>query len=177
MIAWGAFVIGHRRPTERHTYGLGRATVLAALANGTALLIGVGAIVREAIARIAAPEPVSATTVLWVAAIGIAIKSGTALLFVKERSRDINIRGAFLHMAADAGVSAGVVVSAFVIILTDWTIVDPVVAILVSAVIAWSAFGLFKSALRLTLDGDSRRSRFVRDQGMATCAPGRRRFA
>jgi cobalt-zinc-cadmium efflux system protein len=153
LIAWGAFVVGRRRPTERHTYGLGRATVLAALANGIALLIGVGALVREAIWRIAAPEPVAATTVLWVAAIGIAVKSGTALLFVKERSRDINIGGAFLHMAADAAVSAGVVVSALVIISTGWTVVDPIVAILVSAVIAWSAFRLFKTALHLSLDG------------------------
>ena len=103
--------------------------------------------------RIAAPEPVAATTVLWVAAIGIAVKSGTALLFVKERSHDINIGGAFLHMAADAAVSAGVVVSAIVILLTGWTVVDPVVAILVSAVIGWSAFGLFKSAFHLSLDG------------------------
>jgi cobalt-zinc-cadmium efflux system protein len=153
LIAWGAFVVGRRRPTERHTYGLGRATILAALANGIALLIGVGALVREAIERIAAPEPVAATTVLWVAAIGIAIKSGTALLFVKERSRDINTRGAFLHMAADAAVSAGVVVSALIIALTGWTVVDPIAAILVSAVIAWSAFGLFKSAIHLSLDG------------------------
>lgn len=81
LIAWGAFVVGRRRPTKRHTYGLGRATILAALANGIALLIGVGALVREAIGRIAAPEPVAATTILGVAAIGIAIKSGTALLF------------------------------------------------------------------------------------------------
>ena len=153
LIAWGAFVVGRRRPTERHTYGLGRATILAALANGIALLIGVGALVREAIERIAAPEPAAATTILWVAAIGIAIKSGTALLFVKERSRDINIGGAFPHMVADTAVSAGVVVSALVIVLTDWTVVDPVVAILVSVVIAWSAFGLFKSALHLSLDG------------------------
>ncbi len=153
LIAWGAFVVARRRPTEWHTYGLGRATILAALANGIALLIGVGALVREATERIAAPEPVAATTVLWVAAIGIAVKSGTALLFVKERSHDINIGGAFLHMAADAAVSAGVVVSAIVIFLTGWTVADPVVAILVSAAIGWSAFGLSKSALHLSLDG------------------------
>lgn len=153
LVAWGAVVVGRRRPTEQHTYGLGRATILAALANGIALLIGVGAIVREAIERISAPEPVAATTVLWVAAIGIAINSGTALLFLKGRSHDINVGGAFLHMAADAAVSAGVVISAVIIILTGWTVVDPAVAILVSAVIGWSAFGLFKSAVHLSLDG------------------------
>lgn len=153
LIAWGAVVVGRRRPTERHTYGLGRATVLAALANAVALLIGVGAIVREAVERVFVPAPVAATTVLWVAALGIAINSGTALLFLRGRSRDINVGGAFLHMAADAAVSLGVVVSALVIILTGWTVVDPAVAILVSAVIAWSAFGLLKSAVHLSLDG------------------------
>jgi cobalt-zinc-cadmium efflux system protein len=153
LVAWGAFIVGHRPPTERHTYGLGRATILAALLNGIALLIGVGALVREAFERITAPEPVTATTILWVAAIGIGINFGTALLFAKERAHDINVGGAFLHMAADAAVSAGVVISALVIVLTGWTVVDPLVAILVSVVIAWSAFGLFKSALHLSLDG------------------------
>lgn len=153
LIAWGAVVIGRRRPTERHTYGLGRATILAALANGIILLIGVGALVREAIERVVAPEPVAATTVLWVAAIGIAVNAGTALLFLRGRARDINVRGAFLHMAADAAVSAGVVVSALIIVMTGWTVVDPIVAILVSVVIALSALGLFKSAIHLSLDG------------------------
>ena len=153
LMAWGAFIVWRRRPTGRHTYGLGRATILAALANAVALLIAVGAIVREAIGRFAAPEPVAAATVLWVAAIGIAVNFGTALLFLKERSRDINVGGAFLHMAADAAVSAGVVVSALIAIVTGWAAVDPVVAILVSAVIAWSAFRLFKSAIHLSLDG------------------------
>lgn len=174
LIAWGAFVVGRRRPTERHTYGLGRATILAALANGIALLIAVGAMVREAIERISAPEPVAATTVLWVAAIGIVINSGTALLFLKGRSHDINIGGAFLHMAADAAVSGGVVVAALVIILTGWTVVDPIVAILVSVVIAWSAFGLFKSAVHLSLDGGPGGRRSDCGRGMAARAPGRR---
>ncbi len=153
LLAWGAFVAGRRRPTERHTYGLGRATILAALLNGIALLIGVGALVHEAVGRIFAPEPVAATTILWVAAGGIAINFGSAFLFAKERVRDINVGGAFLHMAADAAVSAGVVVSAVLIILTGWAILDPLMAILVSAVIAWSAVGLFKSAVHLSLDG------------------------
>lgn len=153
LLAWGAFVVARRRPSKWHTYGLGRATILAALANAIALLIGVGAIVREAIARIAAPEPVAAKTILLVAAIGIVINFGTALLFVKERSRDINVGGAFLHMAADAAVSAGVAVSALIIILTGFTVIDPLVAILVSTVIGWSAFRLFKSAIHLSLDG------------------------
>lgn len=153
LIAWGAFSIARRRPTERHTYGLGRATILAALANGIALLIGVGALVHEAIGRMLVPQPVAAATILWVAAIGIVINLGTALLFAKDRSRDINVGGAFLHMAADAAVSAGVVLSAGAIMLTGWTVLDPVAAILVSVAIAWSAFGLFRSAVHLSLDG------------------------
>lgn len=153
LIAWSAVIVGRRPPTERHTYGLGRATILAALANGIILLIAIGAIAREAIERIAVSEPVAATTVLWVAMIGIAINSGTALLFFKGRLLDINIKGAFLHMAADAAVSTGVVISALAIIVTGWVIVDPVVALLVCAVVAWSAFGLIKSAIHLSLDG------------------------
>lgn len=153
LITWGAVVIGRRKPTDLHTYGLGRATMLAALVNGVALLIGVGAIIHEAIGRISTPEPVAATTILWVAALGIVINFGTALLFMKERSRDINIGGAFLHMAADAAVSAGVVISSLVIIFTGWNVIDPVVAILIALVVAWSAFGLFKSAVHLSLDG------------------------
>lgn len=153
LLAWSAVVVGRRQPTEQHTYGLGRATILAALTNGITLLIAVGAIAREAIGRIAVPEPVAATTVLWVAATGIAINAGTALLFSKGRLQDINIKGAFLHMAADAAVSTGVVISALVIVVTGWVIVDPVVALLVSAVVAWSAFALVKSAIHLSLDG------------------------
>lgn len=153
LIAWSAVVVGRRQPTGRHTYGLGRATILAALANGITLLIAVGAIAREAIGRIAVPEPVAATTVLWVAATGIAINSGTALLFLKGRLQDINIKGAFLHMAADAAVSTGVVISALAIIVTGRVIIDPTVALLVSAVVAWSAFALIKSAIHLSLDG------------------------
>jgi cobalt-zinc-cadmium efflux system protein len=153
LIAWSAVVVARRRPTERHTYGLGRATILAALANGIILLIAVGAIAREAIARIAVPEPIAATTVLWVALTGIAINSISALLFWKGRLQDINVKGAFLHMAADAAVSTGVVLSAFLIIVTGWVIVDPIVALVVGAVVAWSAFGLVKSAIHLSLDG------------------------
>lgn len=153
LIAWGAVVVARRRPTERHTYGLGRATILAALANGIILLIAVGAIAREAIARIAVPEPIAATTVLWVALTGIAINSASALLFWKGQLQDINVKGAFLHMAADAAVSTGVVLSALLIIVTGWVIVDPIVALVVSAVVAWSAFGLVKSAIHLSLDG------------------------
>jgi cobalt-zinc-cadmium efflux system protein len=153
LIAWGAASLARRPPTARHSYGLGRATILGALANAIAILAGVGAITWEAVQRFSNPEPVAAGTVLWVAAIGIAVNAGTALLFVQGRKRDLNMRGAFLHMAADAGVSAGVVISALIVLGTGWLIIDPATAILVGLLVGWSAFDLFRSALHLSLDG------------------------
>jgi cobalt-zinc-cadmium efflux system protein len=153
LIAWSATALSRRKPTARHTYGLGRATILAALLNAVAILVGVGAIVWEAIQRFGEPSPVAAGTVLWVAAVGIAVNAGTAMLFFKDRRSDLNIRGAFLHMATDAGVSAGVVVSALIILGTGWLLVDPVTAIVVSLLVGWSAFDLFRSAIHLSLDG------------------------
>jgi cobalt-zinc-cadmium efflux system protein len=153
LIGWGALVLGRLKPNQRHTYGFGRATILAALVNSIVLLIGVGVIVWEAVARIGTPQDVPAITVLWVAGVGISVNAGSALLFLKGRSDDLNVRGAFLHMAADAAVSAAVVVSAGLMILTGWTVIDPIAAILVSAAIAWSAAGLLRSAMRLSLDG------------------------
>ena len=153
LLAWGAVALSRRIPSERHTYGLGRTSVLAALVNGVALLIAVGALAWEAVGRFSAPAEVPGGTVLWVALLGIAINTGTALLFMRGREHDLNVEGAFLHMAADAGVSVGVVISALVIMATGWSWVDPVAGLLVSAVIAWSAFGLLRSALHLSLDG------------------------
>lgn len=153
LVAWGAAALSRRSPSERHTYGLGRTSILAALVNGVALLIAVGALTWEAVSRFSAPAEVPGGTVLWVALLGIAINAGTALLFRRGRQHDLNVEGAFLHMAADAAVSGGVVLSALVIMATGWSWVDPLAGLLVSAVIAWSAFGLLKSALHLSLDG------------------------
>jgi cobalt-zinc-cadmium efflux system protein len=153
LIAWGAVILSRRRPTARHTYGLGRATIMAALANATAIMAGVGAIIWEAVQRFVEPAPVVAGTVLWVAAVGIAVNAGTAMLFLKDRHSDLNARGAFLHMATDAAVSGGVVVSALIILATGWLVVDPVTAIVVSLLVAWSTFGLLRPALHLSLDG------------------------
>ena len=153
VLAWGAVALSRRIPSARHTYGLGRTSILAALVNGVALMIAVGALAWEAIGRFSAPAEVAGGTVLWVALLGIAINAGTAYLFMRGREHDINIEGAFLHMAADAAVSGGVVLSALVIMATGWTWVDPVAGLVISAVIAWSAFGLLKSALHLSLDG------------------------
>lgn len=153
LIAWGAAVASRRPPTDRFTYGFGRSTILAALGNAIAILVGVGAVILESAQRLSEPIAVPALPVLIVASIGIAINAGTALLFSKDRQHDLNAKGAFLHMAADAAVSAGVVLSAGAILITGWQWLDPVAAIAVSLIIAWTAFGLLKSALGLSLDG------------------------
>jgi cobalt-zinc-cadmium efflux system protein len=152
LIAWGAVVAAPWPPSGRFSYGLGRATILAALANAIAILVGVGAVVWDAIQRLSVPVDVPAVPVLVTAAAGIAINGGTAALFSKDRKHDLNAEGAFLHMAADAAVSAGVVLSAVVMLLTGWMWLDPVAAILVSGIIAWTAFGLLRSSLGLSLD-------------------------
>lgn len=131
---------------------MGRATILAALANAIAILIGIGAVVWEAVQRLADPPPVSGLVVLLVALVGIGVNTGTALLFRHHRAHDLNAEGAFLHMAADAAVSAGVVLAAVVILTTGWLAADPVAALLVGLVIGWTAFGLLRKAVSLALD-------------------------
>ena len=153
LIAWGAVILTRRPPTRLHTYGLGRTTILAALANAVTILIGVGAILWESIRRFAEPPEVAAGVVLWVAVIGIAVNTATALLFLRDRHDDLNARGAFLHMAADAAVSIGVVASALIIMATGWWVVDPIAAVVVSLLVGWTAFRLLRSALHLSLDG------------------------
>ncbi len=152
LIAWGANVAARRPPSERFSYGFGRTTILAALGNAIAILIGVGAVVLESVQRFSEPAVVPAVPVLIVATVGIAINAGTAVLFSKDRHDDLNAEGAFLHMMADAAVSAGVVVSAAAMLITGWAWLDPLAAILVSAVIAWTAFGLLRSSFGLALD-------------------------
>lgn len=152
LIAWGAVIASRRPPSDRFSYGLGRTTILAALANAIAILIGVGAVVLESIQRFSDPVTVPALPVLLVALIGIAINAGTAMLFSKDRQHDLNAEGAFLHMAADAAVSAGVVVAAVAMLVTGWAWIDPLAAILVSVVIAFAAFGLLRSSFSLALD-------------------------
>ena len=153
LIAWGAAVLANRSPTARFTYGFGRGTIMAALLNAVAILIGVGAVILEASQRLSAAVEIPAGTVLLVALIGIAINAGTALLFRTSRHGDLNAEGAFLHMAADAAVSLAVVIAAAGIMITGWTWIDPAIAILVSLLIAWTAFKLLKSGLGLSFDG------------------------
>lgn len=150
--AWAASVLSTREPSERFTYGLGRSSVLAALGNAVVLLLITGGIGWEALRRLAAPHPVSGVTIIVVAAIGIVVNGGTALLFMRGRKGDLNIRGAFLHMAADALVASGVMVTGLLIISTGWLWLDPVIGLAVSAIIVVSTWSLLRESVRLSLD-------------------------
>jgi cobalt-zinc-cadmium efflux system protein len=153
LLAWVANYLAQRRPNARYTYGLRRASILAALLNAILLLLAMGGITWEAIRRLQEPTPIVGNTVIVVAGIGVAINTLTALLFMSGRERDLNIRGAFLHMAADALVSVGVVLSATIILLTNWLWLDPVVSLAIVIVIVVGTWNLFRDALQLILDG------------------------
>ena len=150
--AWIAAVLSKRPPTARYTYGLRNTSILAALANAVLLLIASGAILLEAVQRLIEPEPVKSTTIIVVAAIGIVINGATAWLFASGQKGDINIRGAYLHMIADAAISAGVVVAGVVILLTGWLWVDPLTSLMVVAVIVWGTWGLLRESTAMSLD-------------------------
>lgn len=152
LLAWGASTLSRRRPTERRTYGLRRSSILAALFNALFLLVATGAIAWEAMGRFNAPAPIAGRTVIWVAAVGIVINTATALLFMAGRKGDLNIRGAFLHMAADAAVSLGVVIAGFAILSTGWGWIDPTVSLVIAALIVAGTWGLLRDSLDLALD-------------------------
>ena len=153
LLAWGAAWLAQRKPTQQYTYGYRRASILAALFNAGLLLVAVGGIVVEAVNRLYEPAPVAGWTVMLVAALGVLVNGGTALLFMRGRHGDLNIRGAYLHMAADAGVSLGVVIAAGVIMLTGWLWLDPVISLVIAAVVFWSGWGLARDSVNLALDG------------------------
>jgi cobalt-zinc-cadmium efflux system protein len=151
-MAWGASVLARRQPDLRYTYGLRRSTILASLANAILLLVAVGGITWEAIRRFGEHQQVAGLTVICVAAVGILVNGITAMLFASGRKGDLNIKGAFMHMAADAAVSAGVVIAGFVILLSGWWWLDPVVSLLINAVIVWGTWGLLRDSLDMTMD-------------------------
>lgn len=152
IVAWGANRLSEWKPTRKHTYGYRRSSILAALLNAFLLLVAIGAITWEAIRRFQHPVPIHANTIIWVAAIGIVVNTATALLFWKGRKKDLNIRGAFLHMAADAAISAGVVVAGFLIATTGIQMIDPVVSIIIAAIIFIGTWKLLLESLNLALD-------------------------
>ena len=151
-LAWGASFLARRAPTARRTYGFKRSPILAALGNAMLLLLATGAIAWEAIRRFFAPESIAADTVLWVAAIGVVVNAGTALLFLAGRHGDINIRGAFLHLVADAGVTIGVILAALVVMQTGWLWVDPLIGLAIALVILIGTWGLLRDSVNLALD-------------------------
>ena len=153
LLAMLAFRLAQAQATPRYTYGYKKSTVLISLLNSVILLIAVGVIVAESIGRMLHPAPVEGGAIAWTAGVGVAINGFTAWLFLKDKDRDLNVKGAYLHMAADALVSVGVLVSGLVISWTGWTIVDPVVGLVVAAVIVASVWSLTRDSLRLSLDG------------------------
>lgn len=152
VIAWGAHVLARLNPTARYTYGFRSASILAALLNGVILLVATGAIAWEAIQRLFEPGEVAGMTVMVVAAIGIVINGLAAWLLMVGQKGDLNIRGAYLHMVADAAVSLGVVVAGGLILLTGWNWLDPIVSIVIAVVIIWGTWGLLREAINHSLD-------------------------
>lgn len=152
VLAWAAVWLSRRKPSARHSYGLGRTSILAALANAVLLFAALGVIVWESIGRLTAPQPIATGPVMAVALVGIAINGFTAWLFMRGSRTDLNVRGAYLHMVADAAVSAGVVASAALMGVTSWLWLDPVTSLVIAAVIAWGSWSLLVDSLRLSLD-------------------------
>lgn len=153
VLAWTAYALARRKPCGTFTYGLGRSSILAALFNAVLLLAAIGALGWEAVRRLAAPTPVATGIVMAVAAVGIVINGATALLFIRGRHSDLNLRGAFLHMALDALVSVGVVVTGFLVARTGLYWLDPAVSLAIGLLILAGTWGLLRDALRLILDG------------------------
>jgi cobalt-zinc-cadmium efflux system protein len=149
--AWGASILSRRQPFGRYTYGLRSSSILAALLNAVVLLIAVGGIVVEAVQRLIAPEPVASKTVMLVAACGIVVNAATAILFARGRAGDLNIRGAFIHMAADALVSLGIVAAGALILLTGWLWIDPATSLVVAVIIVIGTWRLLRESLDLAL--------------------------
>ncbi|MFB0613454.1 cation diffusion facilitator family transporter [Aurantiacibacter poecillastricola] len=151
LIAWGASIAAKRPPSARFTYGLKSSTILAAFANAVLLLVAIGVILYETVHRLIDPIEPEGWTMIWVAGIGIVINTATALMFMRGRKDDLNIRGAFLHMAADALVSVGVVIAGVAILLSGVVIIDPIVSLVIVAVIAWGTWGLLKDSVKMSL--------------------------
>jgi cobalt-zinc-cadmium efflux system protein len=171
-VAWGGATLARRVPTKRFTYGLKGSTILAALTNALLLLVALGAIVLEASQRFTDPAPVAGLTVSLVAGIGIAVNVATALLFARGRKGDVNIRGAYLHMAADAAVSAGVVVAGLIIWRTGITWIDPAVSIVIAILIFWQTWGLLRETVEMSLAAVPRGIDFDQVEHALTELPG-----
>lgn len=153
LLAWGGAFLSRMNPTAQRTYGYSGASILAALGNAALLFVATGGIILNSIQRFFDPAPVETSSVIWVALIGILINGGTAMIFHKTQAHDLNARGAYLHMIADAAVSLGVVIAGFVIMHTGWLWVDPLIGLVIAGVILIGTWGLAKEALHLSLAG------------------------
>ena len=171
-VAWGGATLAKAPPSKRFTYGLRGSSILAALVNALLLLVALGAIVLEAAQRLAAPPPVAGETVSVVAAVGILVNALTAWLFARGRKGDINIRGAFLHMAADALVSAGVVIAGLVILWTGLDWLDPAVSIAIALLIFIQTWGLLRESIEMSLDAVPRGINYDRVWDALRLLPG-----
>jgi cobalt-zinc-cadmium efflux system protein len=172
VLAWGGALAGRLRPDARHTYGWKRASILAAFANALLLLVAMGSLAWEAVHRLQSPQAVEGVTIMAVAGIGIVINTATALLFMRGSKEDLNIRGAFLHMAADALVSAGVVVAGGLALWFGWTWLDPVVSLIIAVVIVVGTWSLFRQSLHLLFDGVPKSVDLHAVQGLLESLPG-----
>lgn len=153
VIAMVAFRLMSHKPDERHTYGYKKFTIQASFINALLLYIAVGAILVESVGKLLHPEAVDGDAIAWVAAAGVVVNGVTAWLFMRDKGRDMNVKGAFLHMAADTLVSVGVVISGIVIHFTGWYILDPIIGILIALIIAWSTRSLLVESSRMSIDG------------------------
>ena len=171
-LAMGANLLRQKQADKKHTYGWRYTTILAALMNALILMIVVAVIVREAVERFGQPGEIGSLTVIWVAAIGTVVNLGTALVFRSGRQRDLNVWGAYIHMAADAGVSAGVVLSGVVLQFTDWVWVDPAISLIIAAVIFWSTWNLLRDAFHLAVGGVPREIDLTRVSEYLSGLPG-----
>jgi cobalt-zinc-cadmium efflux system protein len=153
VLAWVAALAGRRRASARYTYGFKRASILAACANALLLLVAMGSLAWEAASRLQSPQATDAVTVMAVAGLGIVVNGATALLFMRGREHDLNIRGAYLHMAGDTLVSAGVVAAGALTLWWGWTWLDPATSLAIAFVIVWSSWRLLRESTRLLFDG------------------------
>ncbi len=151
LVAWGAARLAERPPSGRYTYGLRRSPILASLFNALLLLVAMGGIIWEAVGRLGERAEPSGGTVFWVAAVGLAVNTGTALMFARGQG-DLNVRGAYLHLLADAGVTLGVMVAGLLILWTGAAWLDPTISLVIAGVVLWSTWGLLRGALEFSLD-------------------------
>jgi len=172
LLAWGASILVRKLPTQRHTYGLRRTSVLVALINALVLLVAVGAIAWEAVLRFDHPQSVASDTVILVASIGILINGFTAWLFMSGKEKDVNIRGAYLHMVADAVISLGVVVAAIAMHFTNWLWLDPAMSLAIAIVIGVGTWSLLRESINLALDAVPVGIQLVKVEAYLASLPG-----